>query len=526
MGDDRQTIQERPRGRSRWFSSQIKAAIVTALVATMLVMAALPWYLSTPDMMSQIVARALPDLQADVLFDSVRIGWLGPIRLEGIRVVPRHGERPPLAIGHVEIGNGFAGVLLTGGDLGRVRIEGLAADIVFDEARRSNLRDLFAEPPMDAAPVPAAAPAPAGGPHARRSLVSMRLEVEDARVRIAGPWTPEPWESDPIDIRAALGPAARGRHSEWTIQPVQLLTHSRLEPSVASSVLAYIAPVLAEATRTGGEFSLRLTGATLPVGDPAAGTLAGILSMHSVDLGPGPLAIKTIQELPLQLPPPPVVRFADQAHVDFRLGDRRIWHTGLEFGVPLKQPGLRLDVHSSGSVGLDDDSLDLKLELPIPAALPQDRPVIAALAGRKISIGVGGTLDEPKLLFDGSIRETAGDVLAEVIERLRRPEAAPQRPDAIVVPHGTPPVDAEARSTSPAPAPDERPQGQSPLETITSKLPPDLIKDPTADAVIDLVGGVLEEVAKRRAERKAAEAANPGQAPPPRGGFRRRQPQE
>ena len=36
----------------------------------------------------------------------------------------------------------------------------------------------------------------------------------------------------------------------------------------------------------------------------------------------------------------------------------------------------------------------------------------------------------------------------------------------------------------------------------------------SADAIIDLVGGVLEEVAKRRAERAAAAAENPNAAPP------------
>ncbi len=49
--------------------------------------------------------------------------------------------------------------------------------------------------------------------------------------------------------------------------------------------------------------------------------------------------------------------------------------------------------------------------------------------------------------------------------------------------------------------------------------------DPTAEQVIDLVGGVLDEVAKRRAERQAAEAAeaaNPEAVPPRRGGLLRR----
>jgi hypothetical protein len=504
--------------RRRWFSSQMRALVVTVLLAVSLLVAAIPWYLSTAGMMSRVVARAVPDLLAEVTFDRVRIGWLGPIRLDGVRVVPNDGAKPPITIRRVEVSNGFASILMTGGDLGRLRVEGLEADIVFDASRTSNVRHLFAEP--------AAQPAgPSGGGGRRRSLVSMRLEVDDAAVQIAGPWSPEPWVSDPIDIRATLGPAQRGWHSEWTIEPVQLLTHARLEPSVASSVLAYIAPVLADATRTGGEFSLRINGATLPVGDPADGTLAGVLSMHRVDLGPGPLAVKTLQELPLRLPPPPTVRFADEANVDFRLGDRRIWHTGLEFGLPLKQSGMRLDIHSSGSVGLDDDSLDLKLELPIPAALPQDRPVIASLAGRKISIGVGGTLDEPQVLFDGSIKETAGAALAEVIERLRRPGTGPQRGDAPVMPHGTPPVDANARSTAPPSPEDERPQETPPaataLDGLKAKLPPELSQDPTADAVIDLVGGLLQEVAKRRAERKAAEAANPDQEPP-RGPRRRR----
>jgi hypothetical protein len=41
----------------------------------------------------------------------------------------------------------------------------------------------------------------------------------------------------------------------------------------------------------------------------------------------------------------------------------------------------------------------------------------------------------------------------------------------------------------------------------------------TTDAIVDLVGGVLGEVAKRRAERRASEAANPDQVqPPPRRG--------
>jgi len=312
-------------------------------------------------------------------------------------------------------------------------------------------------------------------------------------------------------------------------------------------VLAYIAPVMAGATRTSGRFSLRINGATLPVGAAGGGQLSGVLAMHAVDLGPGPLAQRAIESLPLNLPIPQSIRIADESHVEFHLADRRMSHKGLAFGVPLAKPGQRLDIRSSGSVGLDDKKLDLKLELPIPADLPQDRPLLAALSGRTFSVGVGGFLGEPRIDFDGSLRANAGGVVAELIDRLRGsggPQAArqpvgPPRPQAPPAPAWKPDASAgkDAKTATPdaakpgaAPADgganaDGRQQAGAPAtaDKIKSALPPDMKSDPTAEAVIDLVGGVLGEVAKRRAERQAAEAANPQQSQPPRrGGLLRR----
>jgi len=228
-------------------------------------------------------------------------------------------------------------------------------------------------------------------------------------------------------------------------------------------------------------------------------------------------------------------------------------HKGLAFGVPLAKPGQRLDIRSSGSVGLDDKKLDLKLELPIPADLPQDRPLLAALSGRTFSVGVGGMLGEPRIDFDGSLRANAGGVVAELIDRLRggggpqtaRQPATPQRPLAPPAPAWKPNAsagnDSETAATpDPAKLDAQKPDGTlnddganantrqqagtpSTADKIKSALPPDMKTDPTAEAVIDLVGGVLGEVAKRRAERQATEAANPQQSPPPRrGGLLRR----
>ncbi len=281
-----------PRG---FFSSQIRMLLATVALVAVLGVAGLPWLLSSPARISRLIANAVPELQGDVKIDAVRLGWTGPLVLEGIAVVPRTGGDPPIRIRRIEASHGLAAILLSAGDVGRLRIEGLETDVVYAADRRSNLEGLFA---------PAASAVGGSAAPPRSSPVRLRLEVADAIVRIAGPWTDTPWVSDPINVRATLGPAADGVTSEWVVEPVQLLADARMEPGVAQGVLAYIAPVLADATRTRGRFSLRLDGARLPLGKPAAGTIAGELAMHEVVLGPGPLVTRLFQSLPGQLPPP------------------------------------------------------------------------------------------------------------------------------------------------------------------------------------------------------------------------------
>jgi hypothetical protein len=127
---------------------------------------------------------------------------------------------------------------------------------------------------------------------------------------------------------------------------------------------------------------------------------------------------------------------------------------------------------------------------------------LAALAGKRVSLGIGGSLDKPNVNFDGSIKATAEEVFGDFLDRVRSgnpPRLAPPAaspPGAAVPPQpGWKPNDEAAAADTAAPA------GQV-----------------TAEAIVDVVGDVLEEVAKRRAERRAAEAANPQQSPPPRRG--------
>jgi hypothetical protein len=516
-----------PRPARGFVRSLVGWTLSALLVAIVAGIAFMPWIAGTPERVTDLVATAVPELLADVKPGRVSVGWFGPIVLEDLKVVPRSGGKPPITIKRIEVSHGLGGILLTFGDLGRLRVEGLEADIEFDRDHRSNLDAIL--PPEPEVPVAAK---PRGGP--RRAAVRVQLEVDDAIVRVGGPWASKPWVSDPINIRATLANNAAGL-GEWTLEPVQLLKQAELEQTVAQEVLAYIVPVLADSTRTSGRFSLRIDGARLPVGQPAAGELSGMLSMHEVVLGPGPLVENVFRSLPANLPPPPTIRIADESNIEFQLADGRVWHDGLEFGVPLGKPGQRLDVQSQGSVGLEDRSLDLTLTLPIPADLPQDRPLVAALAGKQISIGVGGELGKPEVKFDGSIKAAAGQVLVDFLDRLRdgprpkapdtaAPQPGPTQPGP--PPPGWKPPDAAAQGAAPqdaatAPQASGTSSPREKVEEMASDAAAKAGAEPgTAEVIVDIVGGVLDEMARRRAERRAAEAANPNpaQTPPPRRG--------
>lgn len=491
-----------------FFTSQVRVVCATAAVVALVGVGSVPLVLSDPARLSRIVAGAVPALRADVTIGKARFGWIGPLVLEDVRVVPHDGSVEPLRIARIEGQHGLAAMLVSWGDIGRIRLSGVEGHLAFDARRRSNLVDLVAPRETDAG-------AAVAGP--KRSAVRMSLETDDAMLRITGPWTPEPWTSEPIRLRARLSPSDDGTTSAWTVEPVDVFADARMEPGVAQGVLAYVAPVLADATRTAGRFSLRIDGARFPVGDPGGATLAGTLAMHEVVLGPGPLVVGIFEALPGRLPAPPTVRIADESHVVFRLENERVWHEGLEFGLPLAKPGQRLDVASSGWVGVRDGAMDLTLRLPIPADLPQDRPLIAALAGRTISVGIGGELGKPRVDFNGSIRATAGDVVVDLVERLRggsqprngspssRPPAPfpmPRAPTARPIPEAEP---LPERAATPPGDPSSRP---APADATA----------PRAGDVIDLVGGVLDEVARRRAERRGAPAGGDDGVEPARPG--------
>ncbi len=507
--------------RSRSARPLLTVGVVLTAVAAVAVVT-LPNWLVSPAAVRQFLLRSIPELKGDVKVEAASIGWVSPLSIRGLSLIPADGGTPPISVAQIEGDRGLLAILLERGRLGRIDVTGLALDLVFDEQHVSNLQLLLGRPPRRpaAGQPPAAPPAPAAA-SAAAAEERVRVVVAGALIRVRGPWTKDRWESEPIDLEATLQRTAAGDR-EWSLAPVTLLDRARLEPSVAAGVLAYAAPILADATRTSGEFSLVIDEARWPAGRGEDATVSGLLTLHEVDVGPGPLVQGLVQSLPGRLPAPPMIRVAEASQVRFRQANRRVWHEGLAFGLPLAKPGQRLDIESTGSVGLDDRSLDLTLSLPIPADLPQDRPLLAAIAGKTLRLQVEGSLDEPRLKLDQSLKQTVTAVAGDVLETLRKQRAGeatetetePAEGESRPAGRDKNQVGQTAAAKTGENGRDDSAETAAKLNQLKGMLPPEVSADPTTDAVIDAVGGLLDEVARRRAARKQEEANGAKNQPP------------
>jgi translocation and assembly module TamB len=161
-----------------------------------------------------------------------------------------------------------------------------------------------------------------------------------------------------------------------------VVDHVSITPEMANERLKYVVPILAGVAQVSGQFSVALDELRMPLDNPSAGTMAGRMTVHAVDIGPSTL----LQELAPLVKQPLTASLKRESVVDFKLIQGRIYHQGLEFAFP------ECTVKTSGSVGLDQ-TVSMVAEVTLPANLLPNVPVAsAALSNRGIRIPIGGSL--------------------------------------------------------------------------------------------------------------------------------------
>jgi hypothetical protein len=166
--------------------------------------------------------------------------------------------------------------------------------------------------------------------------------------------------------------------------------------------LKFIAPILADATRCSGKFSVDVDGTELPLADLGSGNLTGRLRIERGEVLPGPLVDEInslisgiVSRVGVGAAPDligldrPLVQINRQA-VEFELHERRIHHEVMEF------QGRGIVIRTHGSVGLDQ-TLDLVASVTLSDALLSRVRMLGPLKGQTLEIPIGGTLRRPRL---------------------------------------------------------------------------------------------------------------------------------
>jgi translocation and assembly module TamB len=226
---------------------------------------------------------------------------------------------------------------------------------------------------------------------------------------------------DPLEVTVSQGHLRGTPRLDLSALPVRLmldrgplLENVQISPELCQTWLKYITPLLADATRAEGTFSITLENANVPLPDSALTAAKGVLTIHRGQVGPGPLAqefLGTAQQVRAIIEGGAAARgnqastwlVLPEQQVPFEVQRGRVLHQGLT--VMAGDMALR----TSGSVGFDQ-TLALVAEVPIQDRWIANKRVLQGLKGTTLQLPIQGSFTQPK-----TDRRTLADLNQQVI---------------------------------------------------------------------------------------------------------------
>ena len=208
----------------------------------------------------------------------------------------------------------------------------------------------------------------------------------------------------PIDLAVSEGRVHLAPSVQLTPGPAMLtlprgrvIEKVRVTPQMTSGWLKYIAPTIAEATRTEGTLSVELEGVRVPLLNTNAAEIGGRLDIHSLEVTPSPssqslvLLVEQIRAIVERRPPPaelgrnPVLLSMSGQQIDFKMIEGRVHHQGLTMRIG------DVNVRTRGWVAMDQ-TISLVAEVPILDKWVANDPLLAGLKGQVLEVPIEGTL--------------------------------------------------------------------------------------------------------------------------------------
>ena len=371
--------------------------------AGLVLVLALPTMLGSKWIYEPIIKRLAQD-QFKLDIGAVKLSWFNPLEFQEIQIsqtvdgLAARGIPPLVTIRSVKSSHGLLGYLMNGRNLGRVEIVEPKLDIALLEDG-SNLERLVKSiegtQTKDTTKVKAK-------PKLNLDLAVRRLSVQVEPLDGGKTLQVIP----PMD--ADISYRALDQDALLIIQPMKVLDQVVLTPELVRLGVGLAVPLLAKSAWFDGRISLTTEEIQVPLANPVDCTAGATLTLHQVRSGPSePLIVGALDAL-AQLRGKEASHelvFVDGSQVIIQVAEGRVFHSGLEAGLPRLDP--RLQIASQGYVGLVDRSLDLSVEIPIPIEQFARREKVQQLGVPRVKLPIGGTLDDPEIKWDVMRGESA-----------------------------------------------------------------------------------------------------------------------
>jgi hypothetical protein len=197
-----------------------------------------------------------------------------------------------------------------------------------------------------------------------------------------------------------------------------IVDRAKLTPAACASALGYALPAIARTGKAEGDISFRLDENRILLGDLTKTQAKGQLLIHQATVSAGPVISVVATLLGADAT---TVTLANNTTVPIVITNGRVYHENFTLQIG----GNR--IQTSGSVGFDN-SLDLVVDVPIPASLPalKATPALAkALAGKRVQVPLRGTLGSPSLdpkQFQAAIVRLSSEAARDLGQELLKKE--------------------------------------------------------------------------------------------------------
>ena len=391
------------------FKRRIVRWLLLAIVACAALVGALPTLVGSRWIYQPLIDQLAAD-KFHVSIDSVRLRWLSPLQLQGIQLSESADGRPLLTIRSVRTDRSLIGYLLGGRKLGRLEIDQptVAVELLKDG---TNLERIVQS-------IDKAAANPDGGKSAPPAF-DIDVIVRQMSAKVLQETGVEPLVVvPPFDVSVSYQAASGDSHLH--IEPTRLLDQVTLTKELIDLGLGHALPMLAKSAWFDGRVSLDIGQIDVPLKNPKQSRAEMLVTLHQVRSGPNDPTINRALDLIAKLRGREASHeliFVDGSKIAVKLADGRVIHEGLEFGFPKMDS--RFQIATSGSVGIEDKTLDLVVQVPVPVEQLARRESVQQLGVPMLRLPITGTLDQPQLNWSamrgdatallGSIKNSLGD---------------------------------------------------------------------------------------------------------------------